>query len=107
YISGLTAVIAMPSAPPCRNERRHDRGNNRLHFCLRVDPERPLTPSPKEGSNTCLTVACSSNLLTGRSYLLNGDGSIAWKYVSSTHSRGKIGSMPSAPCGAAFVHRGL
>ena len=26
-------------------------------------------------------------------YLLNRDGSIAWKYVSSTHSRGKIGAL--------------
>jgi len=26
-------------------------------------------------------------------YLLNSDGSIAWKYVSSTHSRGKIGAL--------------
>ena len=26
-------------------------------------------------------------------YLLNGDGSIAWKYVSPTHSRGKIGAL--------------
>jgi hypothetical protein len=26
-------------------------------------------------------------------YLLNGDGSIAWKYVSPTHTRGKIGAL--------------
>ena len=26
-------------------------------------------------------------------YLLNRDGSIAWKYVSSTHSRGEIGAL--------------
>jgi hypothetical protein len=26
-------------------------------------------------------------------YILNRDGSIAWKYVSSTHSRGKIGAL--------------
>jgi hypothetical protein len=26
-------------------------------------------------------------------YLLNRDGSIAWKYVSPTHTRGKIGAL--------------
>ena len=29
----------------------------------------------------------------GALYLLNSDGSIAWKYVSPTHSRGKIGAL--------------